>query len=60
MEPENVYSQGHRPNPLKYGWEQAIGGPVGGVRYLVPPHTALTEETEFCEERMADYSRPCP
>ncbi len=59
MEPEDVYSQGDQPDPLEAGWEQAVGGAVGGVRYFVPPQAALAEETDCCEERMTDYSRPC-
>ncbi len=58
MEPENVYSQGDQPDPLEAGWERAVGGAVGGVRYFVPPHAALAEETDCRKERMTDYSRP--
>ncbi len=58
IEPEGVYSQGDRPDPLKAGWQRAVDGFVGGIRQLAPPHAILTEESECCEERMTDYSRP--
>ncbi len=31
MEPEDLYSQGDRPDPLKTGWERTVGGAVGGI-----------------------------
>ncbi len=57
-EPEDIHSQGGRPDPLKTGWERVVRGAVGGVRHLVPPHAALAEETECWEERITDHSRP--
>ena len=31
-EPEDLYSQGDRPDPLKTNWERTVGGAVGGNR----------------------------
>ncbi len=53
-EPEDPYSQGDRPDPLKTGWERIVGGAVGGTRQLVPPHVILVEDTECCEGRVMD------
>ncbi len=58
-EPEDVYSQGDRPDPLKARWEQAVGGAVCGIRHLTPSHVILTKEAQCCEERMGGYSIPC-
>ncbi len=55
-EPEDPYSQGDRPDPLKTGWERAAGGAVGGNRRLVPPGVVLVEETECCDGRIMDPS----
>ncbi len=31
MEPEDLYSQGDQPDPMKTGWERTVGGAVGGI-----------------------------
>ena len=39
-EHEDVYCQGDRPDPLKAELEPAVGGAVGGTRYLALPRAA--------------------
>ncbi len=39
-EPEDVYCQGDRHDPQKAGLEPAVGGAVGGTRYLALAHAA--------------------
>ncbi len=55
-EPEDPYSQGDQPDPMKADWERTIGGAVGGNRRLVPPHVILVEGAECCDERIMDPS----
>ncbi len=56
MEPEDPFSQGDRPDPLKTGWERTVGGAVGGSRRLVPPRIVLVEDVECCDGRIMDPS----
>ncbi len=55
-EPEDPYSHGDRPYPLKADWEQTVGGAVGASRPLVPPHVIRVEDAECCDERIIDPS----
>ncbi len=55
-EPEDPYSQGDRPDPLKVDWERTVGGAVGGNRRLAPPRVLLVEDAECREERILDSS----
>ncbi len=55
-EPEDLYSQGDRPDPRKADWERTVGGAVGGNRWLVQPRVLLVGDAECCEERMMDTS----
>ncbi len=57
-EPEDLYSQGDRPDPHKDRWERAVGGVVVGIRHLVSPPGTLVGEIDCCEEGTADCSRP--
>ncbi len=52
MEPEDPYSQGDRPDPLKTEWERT----VGGKRRLAPPRVMLVLEAECREGRILDSS----
>ena len=52
MEPEDPYSHGDRPDPLKVDWEQT----VGGSGRLVPPHVIRVEDAECHDERLTDPS----
>ncbi len=54
--PEDPYSQGDRPDPLKTDWERTVGGAVGGSRRLAPPRGLLVEEANYREGRMLDNS----
>ncbi len=47
-EPEYLYSQGDRPDPLKTDWERT----VGGNRRSVPPRVLLVEDAEGHEGRI--------
>ncbi len=51
-EPEDLYSQGDRPDPLKTDWERA----VGGNRRLAPPRVLLVEDAECHEGRILNSS----
>ncbi len=53
-EPEDPYSQGDRPDPMKADWERAVGGAVGGTRQLVPPRVLLVEDAECHDGRIPD------
>ena len=55
-EPEDPYSQGDQPDPLKTDWERTVGGAVGGNRRLAPPHVLLVEEADYREGRILDNS----
>ncbi len=55
-EPEDPYSQGDRPDPLKTDWERTVGGAVGENRRLVPPRVILVEDAECCDGSMIDPS----
>ncbi len=55
-EPEDAYSHGDRPDPLKADWERTVGGAVGGNRRLVPPHVILVEDAECCDGKIMDPS----
>ena len=48
-EPEDPYSHGDRPDPLKADWELTVGGAVRGNRRLVPPRVILVEDAECCD-----------
>ncbi len=56
-EPEDPYSQGDRPDPLKVDWERPVGGAVRGNRRLAPPCVLLVEDAECREGRILDSSR---
>ncbi len=51
-EPEDPYSQGDRLD----GWEQTVGGVVGGNRRVVPPRVLLVEDAECHEGTVLDPS----
>ncbi len=51
-EPEDPYSQGDRPDPLKTDWERTVGGGVGGNRRLAPPCVLLVKEADYREGRI--------
>ncbi len=55
-EPEDPYSQGDRPDPLKTDWERTVGGAVGGNRRLVPPRVLLVQVADYREGRILDNS----
>ncbi len=55
-EPEDPYSQGDRPDPLKTHWERTVGGAVGGNRWLALPRVLLVEDAECREGRILDSS----
>ncbi len=55
-EPEDPYSQGARPDPIKTDWERTVGGAVGGSRRLAPPRVLLVEEADYREGRILDNS----
>ncbi len=58
-EPEDLYSQGDRPDPHKDRWKRAVGGAVSGMRQLVPPQGPLAQEEDCCTEGIADHPRFC-
>ncbi len=58
-EPEDPYSQGDQPDPLKTDWERTVGGAVGGNRRLVPLHAILVEDAEFRDGGIMDPSSQC-
>ena len=51
-EPENLYSQGDRPDPLKTDWERT----VRGNRRSVPPRVLPVEDAECREGRILNSS----
>ncbi len=55
-EPEDPYSHGDRPDPLKTDWERTVGGAAGGNRQLAPPRVFLVEDAECREGRILDSS----
>ncbi len=55
-EPEDPYSQGDRPDPLKADWERTVGGAMGGNRRLAPPRMLLVKDAECHEGRILDSS----
>ncbi len=55
-EPEDPYSHGDQPDPLKADWERTVEGAVGGSRRLVPRRVVLVEDAECCDGRIMDPS----
>ena len=53
-EPEDLYSQGDRPDPLQTDWERTVGGAVGGNRRTAPLRVLLAEDADCREGRMLD------